>query len=167
MARGYDPKTLFCFLASVAAILAVMGLRWPVWGRIEYANRLAFFYFREGDAGFWFVEFDREADTERLVGAYEAYAGAYMPRASNWRLRWRQRSKHYTGYREPAVCRRATWIAAPVWLPAVTLAFLAALLIAPPLLLRHRRRNLNQCIHCGYSRTGSCGPRCPECGEET
>ena len=56
-------------------------------------------------------------------------------------------------------------ISVPLWL--VTMIFagypLVALFRGP--VRRRRRRNRNQCIHCGYNLKGLTKPRCPECGE--
>ena len=56
-------------------------------------------------------------------------------------------------------------ISVPLWLVTTIFAGypLVALFRGP--VRRRRRRNRNQCIHCGYNLKGLTKPRCPECGE--
>ncbi len=60
-----------------------------------------------------------------------------------------------------------TLIRFPMWVPLILFSIIPVwALIGIPLRAR-RRRDCNQCIHCGYNLTGLPEPRCPECGETT
>lgn len=60
---------------------------------------------------------------------------------------------------------RATAVLLRPWVPVAALAAYLTCIVVPPWTRRHRRRERNQCVWCGYSLVGNLSGICPECGE--